>query len=85
MIKSLYHDGLLNQSVAVFTHVLQDLVSSIVAGCGGGLGGYSQWVDQSLEVNREQCNNHSSLFYVVKQYYQQCEHAYLGMIPSNVC
>lgn len=58
MIKSLYHDSLLNQSVAVFTHVLQDLVSSIVAGCGGGLGGHSQRVDQSLEG--EQSNSHSS-------------------------
>lgn len=45
----MYHDGLLDQSVAVFTHVLQDLVSSVVSGCGGGFGGHSQWVDQSLE------------------------------------
>lgn len=58
IIKSLYHDGLLNQSVAVFTHVLQDLVRSIVAGCGGGLGGHSQRVDQSL--GGEQSNSHSS-------------------------
>lgn len=43
--KSVYHDGLLNQSVAVFAHILQDLVSSIVAGRGGGLGGDGQWVD----------------------------------------
>lgn len=53
-IKCVYHDGLLNQSVAVFTHVLQDFVSSIVAGGGGRLGGHSEWVDQSLEVNEEQ-------------------------------
>lgn len=58
MIKFLYHDGLLNQSVAVFTHVLQDLVSSIVAGCGGGLGGHSQRVDQSLEVNNPTITHH---------------------------
>lgn len=58
IIKSLYHDSLLNQSVAVFTHVLQDLVGSIVAGGGGGLGGHSQRVDQSLEG--EQSNRHSS-------------------------
>lgn len=53
MLQSLYHHGLLDQSVAVFTHVLQDLVSSIVAGCGGGLGGHSQGVDQSLESSRQ--------------------------------
>lgn len=40
-IKSLYHDGLLDQGIAVLTHILQDLVGSIVAGCGGGLGGHS--------------------------------------------
>lgn len=57
-MKRLYHDGLLNQSVAVFTHVLQDLVSSVVAGCGGGLGGHSQRVDQSLEVNNPTITHH---------------------------
>lgn len=61
MIKSLYHDGLLNQSVAVFTHVLQDLVSSIVASCGGGLGGHSQWVDQSLEVDNPTITDSNAL------------------------
>ena len=61
MIWSLYHHGLLNQSVAVFTHVLQDLVSSIVARCSGGLGGHSQRVDQCLEMNSEELNNSSLL------------------------
>lgn len=36
----------------MFTHVLQDFVSSIVAGGGGGLGGHSQWVNQSLEMKQ---------------------------------
>lgn len=53
MMKSLYQDGLLHQRVAVFTHVLQDLVCSIVSGGGCGLGGHSERVDQSLEGNRE--------------------------------
>lgn len=33
----------------MLAHVLQDLVGCIVPGRGGGLGGYSQRVDQSLE------------------------------------
>lgn len=59
MIQCLYHHGLLNQSVAVFTHVLQNFVSSVVACRGGGLGGHSQWVDQSLEENGEESSNES--------------------------
>jgi len=43
-----YHNGLLDQGVAVLTHVLQDLVGCIVAGSGGGLGGHSKWINQSL-------------------------------------
>lgn len=41
----IYHDGLLDQSVAVLTHVLQDLISSVMAGGGGGLGRHGQRVD----------------------------------------
>lgn len=58
-ISDCYHHGLLNQSVAVFTHVLQDLVRSIVAGCGGRLGSHSQWVDQSLQKNTKETTNSS--------------------------
>lgn len=41
----IYHDGLLDQSVAVLAHVLQDLISSIMAGGGGRLGSHGQRVD----------------------------------------
>lgn len=61
MIKSVYHDGLLDQSVAVLAHVLQDLVSSIVAGCCCGFGGHSQRVDQSLEVNNPIVAHHFTI------------------------
>lgn len=44
-INFIYHDGLLDQSVAVLAHVLQDLVSSIMAGGGGRLGSHGQRVD----------------------------------------
>ena len=43
-----HHDGLLHQSVAVLTHVLEDLVGSVVPGGGGGLGRHGQRIDQSL-------------------------------------
>lgn len=51
LVKCQYHDGLLHQCVAVLAHVLQDLVGGVVPGRGGGLGGHSQRVDQSLRAS----------------------------------
>lgn len=50
-----YHHGLLDQRVAVLTHVLQDLVGCIVTGCGGRLRSHCQGVDEGLSKQRNTC------------------------------
>lgn len=44
-----YQHGLLYQSVAVFTHVLQDFVGCCLAGRNVRLGGHSKGVNQGLK------------------------------------
>lgn len=81
IIQRLYHDGLLNQSVAVLAHVLQDLVGSIVAGGGGGLGGHRERVDQGLEGNTCRCKVAARASVVNRR---RCERTYLGVVPPDV-
>lgn len=51
-----HHHGLLDQGVAVLTHVLQNLVGCVVAGCGCGLRSHSQGVDEGLrQTQRNTC------------------------------
>ena len=44
-----YQHGLLHQSVAVLTHILQDFVGCCLASRNIRFGCHSQWINQSLE------------------------------------
>ena len=42
----------------MLAHVLQDFVGRVVPGCGGGLGGHRQWVDEGLkQAQKERLQN----------------------------
>lgn len=49
-----HHHGLLDQGVAVLTHVLQNLVGCVVPGCRGRLRSHCQGVDEGLRERQKE-------------------------------
>ena len=45
-----HHHGLVDQTLAVLLHLVQDLVGGVPPGCSVGLAGHSQRIDESLAM-----------------------------------